>query len=57
MEKPTTAAAENYKESCGPATSENAPIAGDAVSPGKGEAAPVAAPIAQGARFSFTICE
>ncbi|XP_040985695.1 uncharacterized protein LOC121233975 isoform X2 [Juglans microcarpa x Juglans regia] len=48
-EKPTTAVAEISKESCGPATSENAPTAGDAVSPGKGEAAPVAAPIAQGA--------
>ncbi|XP_040988881.1 uncharacterized protein LOC121236503 isoform X3 [Juglans microcarpa x Juglans regia] len=49
LEKPTTAAAENSKESCAPATSENAPITGDVVSPGKGEAAPVVSPIAEGA--------
>ncbi|XP_059442717.1 uncharacterized protein LOC132174960 isoform X3 [Corylus avellana] len=49
-EKPAPAGAENSKESCtAPATSENAPIAGDAVSPRKGEAAPVATPIAEGA--------
>ncbi|KAG7952089.1 hypothetical protein I3843_12G041900 [Carya illinoinensis] len=49
LEKPTTTAAENSKESCAPATSENAPITGDVVSPGKGEAAPVVSPIAEGA--------
>ncbi|XP_062169767.1 uncharacterized protein LOC133875603 isoform X3 [Alnus glutinosa] len=49
-EKPTPAGAENSKESCSaPPTSENAPIAGDDVSPRKGEATPVAAPIAEGA--------
>jgi hypothetical protein len=55
-EKPTPAGAENSKESCtAPATSENAPIAGDAVSPRKGEAAPVATPIAEGERFSLAL--
>ncbi|KAE8125443.1 hypothetical protein FH972_020250 [Carpinus fangiana] len=46
--KLTPEGAENSKESCtAPATSENMPIAGDSVSPRKGEAAPVATPIAE----------
>lgn len=57
MDKPTIVAAENSKESCAPATSENAPITGDVVSPGKGEAAPVSSPIAEGTRFSLTFFE
>lgn len=57
-EKPTAAAAaENSKESCAPTTSENAPIEGDAVSPSDAEAAPVAAPIAEGACFSIALCK
>lgn len=55
-DKPTPAGAENSKESCSaPATSENTPIAGDAVSPRKGEATPVAAPIAEGEGFSLAL--
>ena len=48
-EKLTPEGAKNSKESCtAPTTSENTSIAGDAVSPRKGEATPVATLITEG---------
>ncbi|KAE8023225.1 hypothetical protein FH972_008951 [Carpinus fangiana] len=55
-EKLTPERVENSKELCTvPAMSENTLIAGDAVSPRKGEAAPLATPSAEGERFSFAL--
>ncbi|KAE8077735.1 hypothetical protein FH972_016267 [Carpinus fangiana] len=48
-ERLTPEGTENSKESC------TAPIAGDAVSPRKGEAVPVATPIVEGGRFSLAL--
>ena len=55
-EKLTPEGAENSQESCTTlAMSENTPIAGDTVSPRKGEAVPVVTPIAEGEHFSLAL--